>query len=81
MVVAILAHSIDIHGITVDGFTFACFTAVDNTGCHSFQDNLSSFFFVNTKVLKYSFIHHSFSNLSDDRSNASSKTVPPHSAI
>jgi hypothetical protein len=24
---------------------------------------------------------HSFSNLSDDRSNASSKTVPPHSAI
>ena len=24
---------------------------------------------------------HSFSNLSDDRSNASSKTVPPHSAF
>ena len=34
-----------------------------------------------TKVfLSNSFIH-SFSNLSDDRSNASSKTVPPHSAI
>ena len=31
-------------------------------------------------IMPYSFIH-SFSNLSDDRSNASSKTVPPHSAI
>jgi hypothetical protein len=28
-----------------------------------------------------SFIHHSFSILSDDRSKASSKTIPPHSAI
>ena len=27
------------------------------------------------------FLIHSFSNLSDDRSNASSKTMPPHSAI
>ena len=26
-------------------------------------------------------IHHSFSILSDDRSKASSKTIPPHSAI
>ena len=31
-------------------------------------------------LMQGSFIH-SFSNLSDDRSNASSKTVPPHSAI
>jgi hypothetical protein len=53
MVVAIRVHGLNIHGITVDGFNFACFTAVDNTGCHSFQDNLSSFFFINTEVLKY----------------------------
>ena len=31
-------------------------------------------------IYSHSFIH-SFSNLSGDRSNASSKTVPPHSAI
>jgi len=53
MVVAILVHGTDIHSITVDRFTFTCFTAVDNTDCHSFQDNLSSLLFVNTKVLKY----------------------------
>jgi hypothetical protein len=33
------------------------------------------------KTLKLSFTFHSFSILSDDRSNASSKTVPPYSAI
>jgi len=36
------------------------------------------------KKLHSSFIHsfiHSFSILSDDRSKASSKTMPPHSAI
>jgi len=54
MVVAILVHGTDIHSITVDRFTFTCFAAVDNTGgLHSFHDSLSSFFFVNTKVLKY----------------------------
>jgi hypothetical protein len=48
VVVTIFVHDIDIHGIP--GTTFTYFTAVDNTGCNSFQDNLSSFY-VNTKVL------------------------------
>ena len=40
---------------------------------------LSSHIWVNTSFI-HSFIH-SFSILSDDRSKASSKTIPPHSAI
>jgi len=36
---------------------------------------------VHGKQYTASFILHSFSNLSDDRSNASSKTMPPHSEI
>ena len=43
------------------------------------QANLTLYFFCATTFI-HSFIH-SFSNLSDDRSNASSKMVPPHSAI
>ena len=40
------------------------------------------YIYINIYVV-YKYIHciHSFSNLSDDRSNASSKTMPPHSAI
>ena len=32
-------------------------------------------------VIPFVLYVHSFSNLSDDRSKASSKTIPPHSAI
>jgi hypothetical protein len=44
---------------------------------------LYSHFFLHRLILQPSALNliHSFSILSDDRSNASSKTVPPHSAI
>jgi hypothetical protein len=53
LVVTTLVDVADIHSITVDKYTFTCFTAVGDTGCHYFQDNLSSLYFVNTKVLQY----------------------------
>jgi hypothetical protein len=38
------------------------------------------FYYISVEKIQIVLMH-SFSNLSDDRSNASSKTVPPHSAI
>jgi hypothetical protein len=45
-----------------------------------FSENVKLHFCSLAKIYKSLSIH-SFSSLSDDRSNASSKTVPPHSAI
>ena len=41
-----------------------------------------SSYWLGNRIIGFVFLFiHSFSNLSDDRSNASSKMVPPHSAI
>ena len=42
------------------------------------KNNLNAYIRSNTNRR---FIHHSFSNLSDYKSKASSKTIPPHSAF
>ena len=44
----------------------------------SYQEGVKLYFGSQHGTLR---VIHSFSNLSDDRSNASSKTIPPHSAI
>jgi hypothetical protein len=70
--------SVFLHMVRTDKLTsIICIKSEGISTClyYCFACNTSSFFVTTT------FIHHSFSNLCDDRSNAPSKTVPPVSAI
>ena len=69
----ILTHHSSIQG------EIKCRLTSESTCCHSVQNLVSPSFL--SKNIKMRIFIHSFSNLSDDRSNASAKTVPPHSAI
>ena len=65
----------------VDGARYRCCCEDDINMDIQFGLNMEWIQLAQDRLQATPVVIHSFSNLSDDRSKASSKTVPPHSAI